>query len=91
MSATRAALPRFLTRCANDEFIPPPLNDVERAAARIAAEASESAADRLNVRAATYVESRRGIAAGLLAVNKANNEEFFHVPEEAAFDAGGSR
>ena len=90
MTATRTALPRFLTRCANDEFVPPPLNDVERAAARIAAEASDSATERLNVQAATYVESRRGIAAGLLAVNKANNEDFFEVPEEAAFDAAGA-
>ena len=86
MSATRVALPRFLTRCANDEFIPPPLNDIERTAARFAAQASESATERLNVRAATYAESRRGIAAGLLAVNKANSEEFFVVPGEAAFD-----
>jgi hypothetical protein len=86
VSATRVALPRFLTRCANDEFIPPPLNDIERTAARFAAEASESATERLNVRAATYAESRRGIAAGLLAVNKANSEEFFVVPGEAAFD-----
>ena len=36
--------------------------------------------ERLNVRAATYAESRRGIAAGLLAVNKANSEEFFAGP-----------
>ncbi len=90
MSAAPPALPRFLTRCANDEFIPPPLNDVERRAARIAAEAGDSAVDRLNVRAEAYVESRRGIAAGLLAVNKANNEDFFLVPDEAAFDSAAA-
>jgi len=90
MSAAPPALPRFLTRCANDEFIPPPLNDVERRAARIAAEAGDAAVDRLNVRAEAYVESRRGIAAGLLAVNKANNEDFFLVPDEAAFDSAAA-
>ena len=90
MNATQPALPRFLTRCANDEFIPPPLNDIECTAARIAAEASESATDRLNVRAAAYAESRRGIAAGLLAVNRANHEEFFVVPDEAAFDSAAA-
>jgi hypothetical protein len=56
MSAAPPALPRFLTRCANDEFIPPPLNDVERRAARIAAEAGDSAVDRLKVRAEAYLE-----------------------------------
>lgn len=86
MSAAPTVVPRFLTRCANDEFVPPPLNDIERAAARLAAEAAESAAERLNVHAGTYAESRRGIAAGLVAINKANNEEFFRVPDEAAFD-----
>lgn len=86
MSATPTVLPRFLTRCGNDEFIPPPLNDIERAAARLAAAANQDAVERLNVHAATYAESRRGIAAGLLAVNKVNNEQFFEVPEEAAFD-----
>lgn len=87
---TATNLPRFLTRCANDEFIPPPLNEVELAAARIAGAASEQAADRLNVAASTYAESRRGIAGGLLAVNKANNDEFFAIPAEAALDAGAA-
>ena len=36
-------VPSFLTRCANDEFMPPPLNDVETAAAVLTAEAIEAA------------------------------------------------
>jgi predicted TIM-barrel fold metal-dependent hydrolase len=80
------AVPRFLTRCANDEFVPPPLNDVERAAAVRSVQAAEAASDRLGVSALDYTRSRRGIAAGLLAVNTANGDEFFRVAEEAALD-----
>ena len=81
------ALPRFLTRCANDEFVPPPLNDVERAAARVAVETIESASEQLRMSATSYAASRRGMAAGLLAVNEANADEFFVVPNEAPLDA----
>ena len=85
MSST-TPVPLFLTRCANDEFIPPPLSDTERAAARSAAITVERASERLGAAASAFVESRRGIAAGLLAVNEANGDEFFNVPKGAALD-----
>ena len=81
-----STVPSFLTRCANDEFIPPPLNAVERTAAIAAAQSIEAASERLRLSASTYAESRRGIAAGLLEVNRANGEQFFAVPDSAALD-----
>jgi hypothetical protein len=80
------AIPAFLRRCANDEFIPPPLNAVERTAAIAAAQSIDAASERLRLSASTYAESRRGIAAGLLEVNRANGEQFFAVPDSAALD-----
>jgi predicted TIM-barrel fold metal-dependent hydrolase len=83
-------IPRFLTRCANDEFVPPPLNDVERNAAILSAAAIEAAIERLRMSAEDFIASRRGIATGLLGVNRANaanGEDFFAVPDYATVDA----
>ena len=60
------SVPSFLTRCANDEFIPPPLNDVERAAAWLAAAVSRRRANGCACLPSTFAETRRGIATGLL-------------------------
>ena len=84
--STHVPVPSFLTRCANDEFIPPPLNDVERTAARLSAQAVESASERLHMSAVDFTKSRRGIATGLLAVNEANGNEFYRVPDAASLD-----
>ena len=86
-------VPRFLTRCANDEFVPPPLIDVELSAATLSAEAIEAASARLGVAARDFTASRRGIATGLLGINRANTghgEDFFAVPDEATLDAEGA-
>lgn len=80
------ALPSFLTRCANDEFIPPPLNEVERIAAEGAARAVEEASTKLRMAAVDFAPSRRGIATGLTAINDANAEQFFDVPRSASVD-----
>jgi len=79
-------VPKFLQRCSNDEFTPPPLNEVERVAARSSARAIEEASERLRMSVAEYTESRRGIATGLRSINQANGEEFFAVPDEASLD-----
>ncbi len=42
-------VPSFLTRCANDEFTPPPLNDVEQKAASLATEVNQAASERLRM------------------------------------------
>lgn len=83
-------VPLFLERCANDEFVPPPLNEVERAAAAISAQAIESASARLRMSVTNFAESRQGIATGLIGINRANNEEFFNVPEEASLDSAAA-
>lgn len=84
------SVPSFLTRCANDEFIPPPLNDVERMAARLAAGTVEAASERLRMSASAFAETRQGIATGLLGVNDANREEFFVVPRDAPLDGAAA-
>ena len=84
-------VPGFLTRCANDEFVPPPLLESERHAALVAAEEIDAASSRLRLPPRAYTESRRGTAAGLLAVNEAAGESFFDVPPEAALDDGRRR
>ena len=87
---TKLTVPSFLTRCANDEFVPPPLNDVERASALKAAEAIHVASERLRMSAVDFAESRRGLATGLIAINRANSESFFTVPEEASLDSAAA-
>ena len=89
-SPPTTAVPSFLTRCANDEFVPPPLNDVERAAARLSAEATATTSERLKMSASAYAESRLGIASGLLSLNRANGDDFFVVPDEASHDAAAA-
>ena len=70
--------------------IAPPLTDPERRAARLATEATIDAAERLGLSATEYAESRRGIAAGLIAVNEASGEEYFRIPVDAPFDDGAA-
>ena len=83
-------VPSFLTRCANDEFIPPPLNDVETAAAGLTAEAIEAASERMRMSGTDFATSRQGIATGLIGINRANDEDFFAVPEEASLDSAAA-
>ena len=59
-SALSPAVPAFLQRRNNDEFVAPPLTDRERAAARAAATLTAEAAERLRLSATEYTESRRG-------------------------------
>jgi predicted TIM-barrel fold metal-dependent hydrolase len=87
VTAARTIVPSFLTRCANDEFVPPPLNDVERTAAVLSARAIEEASERLRMSVTDFAESRQGIATGLLGINRANSEQFFDVPDEASLDS----
>ena len=85
-SAHLPTIPAFLQRRSNDEFVPPPLDERELAAARTAATLTAANAERLRVSASEYAESRRGIAAGLLSVNEANGDEYFRVPDVAPLD-----
>jgi len=86
MTAAPPKVPRFLQRRSNDEFVPPPFDERELAAARAAATLTETNSERLRLAASEYAESRRGIAAGLLSVNQANDGEYFRVPAEAPLD-----
>ena len=85
MTATEV-VPGFLTQCANDEFVPPALSDVEATAAALSARAILEASERLRMSTVDFAKSRRGIATGLLAVNEANGEEFYRVPQAASLD-----
>jgi predicted TIM-barrel fold metal-dependent hydrolase len=69
-----------------DEYVAPPRTEAQQRAAHGAAEAGEVAAARLHVPPSNYATSRRGTAAGLLAMNEAAGERYFAVPEEAALD-----
>jgi uncharacterized protein len=83
---TRTPTPPLLRRRASDEYVPLPHTARDRhALARLDAAVPDRArAARVPLRA--YVESRRGTAATLRAVNEAAGERFYAVPPEAEVD-----
>jgi len=80
----RAPLPSFLERHSTDEYVPAPRTAREaRAIARLF-DRGERAARRSGLALGAWVDSRRGTAAGLLALNAEARREFYRVPREAA-------
>ena len=87
MTARRTTpLPTFLERRSSDEYAPPTRSASEaRALDRFAAGAGEHAR-RAGVSLGAWSASRRGTAAGLLALNAEAGHEFYRVPGAAAED-----
>jgi ribosomal protein L13E len=80
----RRDLPSFLQSLHTDEYQPRPVTD-ERV--RVAQRAYDLTEERLRSSGERFWGSRRGTAAGLLALNDELGVEFFAVPREAATDA----
>ncbi len=81
-----ATVPSILCPLSTEEYDAPPRTEHQQRAVATAAEATVDAAHRLATPLARYVESRRGTAAGLLAMNDAIGERYFDVPPEASLD-----
>jgi len=90
MAKRRPPLPAFLEQRSSDEFAPP-LRSAreERTLDRLAAHAPD-AARRTGSSLGAWSASRRGTAAGLLALNAEAGSEFYRVPREAALDEGAA-
>ena len=78
--------PVFLRRLGTDEYVPPPLDDRQRRAARSVLERGPDDAARSGRVLGDYWSSRLGTAAGLLAVNDTAGARYYQVPTEAAVD-----
>jgi len=86
----RPPLPAFLEQRSSDEYAPPPRTPrEERALDRLVSE-GEEAARRTGRTFGAFAGSRRGTAAGLLALNAEAGREFYRVPREAALDDGAA-
>jgi hypothetical protein len=84
----RSTVPSILQPLSTDEYDAPPRTPVQQRAVAAAAVANVASAQRLAIPVARYVESRRGTAAGLLAMNEsAGGTEYFVVPPEAALES----
>jgi predicted TIM-barrel fold metal-dependent hydrolase len=84
-------LPIKLDTTSNGEFVPVPLSPASRAANRLAHEAAESNAKRLNLSKRRFLVSACGAASTLLSFNAANAAAgraggWFDLPREAALD-----
>lgn len=80
-------IPSILQPLSTDEYDAPERTDIQRQAATRAAVLGEESARRAGTALRDYVPSRRGTAAGLLALNEATGVRYFEVPSEAALDA----
>lgn len=78
--------PSFLEARGTDEYVPPRRTEEQRRAIDVAGAAGADAAARTGTPIRRYWGSRRGTAAGLLALNEAAGERFYEVPDEAAVD-----
>ena len=79
----RRDLPSFLQSLHTDEFEPRPPSDEQ---AEVVRRAYEHAAEHLRTADERYWGSRRGTAAGLLALNDQFGDRFYDVPKEATAD-----
>ena len=79
-------VPLFLRRAGTDEFIPPPLDEGQRRAARSVGERGPLDAARVGRSLGDYWSSRLGTAAGLLAINAEAGCDYYEVPSLAATD-----
>ncbi len=86
-----APLPLVLQRRHTDEFRPAPYSEGEARAVREVLGAVPRAAARTGLGEHDYAASRRGTAAGLLALNEAHGAPFYQVPAEAALDEEAAR
>jgi predicted TIM-barrel fold metal-dependent hydrolase len=77
------APPVFLQRVGTDEYVPLPLNEQQRRAARKVIDRGPDDAARCGQPLADYWSSRLGTAAGLRAINEESEATFFEVPAEA--------
>ena len=85
LSKTTAA-PLFMQQRSTDEYRPRRYSDADgRVLRRIAADATDTS-ERTGSAARALVESRRGTAIGLRALNAEWGAQFFEVPEEATVD-----
>jgi len=86
----RAPLPSILERLSTDEYVPAPRTARDaRVIARLL-DRGERAARRSGLALGAWADSRRGTAAGLLALNAEARREFYRVPREAAEDEGAA-
>jgi len=86
----RPPLPAFLEQRSSDEYAAPRRSPhEERALDRFAAHALDATA-RAGASLGSWSASRRGTAAGLLALNAEAGHEFYRVPSAAALDAGAA-
>lgn len=82
-----ATVPSILRPLSTDEYDAPPRTLVQQRAIGTAAAANVESAKRLATPLGRYVESRRGTATGLLAMNESvGGTRYFEVPPEAAMD-----
>jgi len=87
----RAPLPSFLERSSTDEYAPPPRTGAERRSIARLLERGERAARRSGLTPDAWAATRRGTAAGLVALNAEAGREFYRVPREAAEDEAAAR
>jgi predicted TIM-barrel fold metal-dependent hydrolase len=81
------ATPVFMQQRSTDEYRPRQYSDTDRRVLRRIAAETTLASERTGSVARMLVESRRGTAIGLRALNDEWGAQFFAVPEEAAVDA----
>ena len=82
-----STVPSILQPLATDEYDAPPRTPLQQRAVETAATANAESARRLAIPVGRYVESRRGTASGLLAMNESvGGTRYFEVPPEAALD-----
>jgi hypothetical protein len=78
--------PSILRPLATEEYVAPARTEEQQRAAALANEQGTDAAARTGVPIRRYWASRRGTAAGLLALNDAAGDRYYEVPEPAASD-----
>ena len=86
MPVNETPVSAILQPLSTDEYAAPDRTEAQERAAHQAAAIGIDAAPRVGANARTYGESRRGTAAGLLALNEAAGERYFELPAEAALD-----
>ncbi len=81
------AVPLFMQRRSTDEYRPRRYSDADRRVLRRIAAGATQTSERSGSVARALIESRRGTAIGLRALNEEWGTQFFDVPEEATIDA----
>jgi predicted TIM-barrel fold metal-dependent hydrolase len=79
-------VPSILRPLSTDEYVAPVRTTAQERAAHLASGSGSRAADRLHIPTGCYTTSRRGTAAGLLAVNEVSGDRYYDLPAEAELD-----